>query len=548
MKLTIGVDFDNTIACYDTAFSAVARELGFIDLPTTLSKAQVKENILARSGGDLTWQKLQGQVYGKYIHLALLFPGFMEFLCRAKLNGHSVFIISHKSEYGHFDNTEVNLRDAALGWMTGNGIIGTGAFALLNSNVFFESTRAAKISRILGLGCTHFIDDLQVILQDPLLPDNLEKILFDPHCSAEPQDRQNVAPSWRILSYGLFGDWNDDEVCRIAQNRFVSLQVNLATPKLGRGNSKIFELKSLDGKRYALKIYPDRQLDSRPRLETEFNATQFLEAADLPVAHTAAKDELLNWAAYSWAEGQSQVTVDETFVDESIIFVGHLRTTSRLATNQNRFTSASEACLSGTEIIYQIQRKLASLNLVTPQEVTSFLNHGLLPVFRSCEESARKILCDRFDEALLPANQILSPSDFGAHNSIEVSGGQYVFIDFEYFGWDDPVKLVSDFFWHPAMQLTNKLRSHWITGTKSLFIDDPTFSKRLDVFLPLIGIRWCLIILNEFLPSSLARRVNADSSRRENTALTLSNQLRKSKALLQEIINLGTNGPAIQTS
>ena len=135
-----------------------------------------------------------------------------------------------------------------------------------------------------------------MILQDPLLPDNLEKILFDPHCSAEPQDRQNVAPSWRILSYGLFGDWNDDEVCRIAQNRFVSLQVNLATPKLGRGNSKIFELKSLDGKRYALKIYPDRQLDSRPRLETEFNATQFLEAADLPVAHTAAKDELLNWA------------------------------------------------------------------------------------------------------------------------------------------------------------------------------------------------------------------------------------------------------------
>ena len=366
---------------------------------TTLSKAQVKENILARFGGDLTWQKLQGQVYGKYIHLAQLFPGFMEFLCRTKLNGHSVFIISHKSEYGHFDNTEVNLRDAALGWMIDKGILGSGAFALINSNVFFESTRAAKISRILGLGCTHFIDDLQVILQDPLLPDNLEKILFDPHCSAEPQDRQNVAPSWRILSYGLFGDWNDDEVCRIAQNRFVSLQVNLATPKLGRGNSKIFELKSLGGKRYALKIYPDRQLDSRPRLETEFNATQFLEAADLPVAHTAAKDELLNWAAYSWAEGKSQVTVDETFVDESIIFVGHLRTTSRLAIDQNRFSSASEACMSGTEIIYQIQRKLTSLNLVTPPEVTSFLNHGLLPVFRSCDSESLRFWRPQFNRS-----------------------------------------------------------------------------------------------------------------------------------------------------
>ena len=220
MKLTIGVDFDNTIACYDTAFSAVARELGFIDLPTTLSKAQVKENILARSGGDLTWQKLQGQVYGKYIHLALLFPGFMEFLCRAKLNGHSVFIISHKSEYGHFDNTEVNLRDAALGWMTDNGIIGSGAFALLNSNVFFEPTRAAKISRILGLGCTHFIDDLQVVLRDPLFPDSLEKILFDPHCSASLEGGLTVETSWQMLTSNLFGASSGDEPYCVMPTRF----------------------------------------------------------------------------------------------------------------------------------------------------------------------------------------------------------------------------------------------------------------------------------------------------------------------------------------
>ena len=226
MKLTIGVDFDNTIACYDTAFSMVARELGLIDVPTTLSKAEVKENILARSGGDLIWQKLQGQVYGKYIHLAQLFPGFMEFLCRTKLNGHSVFIISHKSEYGHFDNTEVNLRDAALGWMTGNGIIGTGAFALLNSNVFFESTRAAKISRILGLGCTHFIDDLQVILQDPLLPDNLEKILFDPHCSASLEGGHTVETSWQMLTSNLFGASYGDKSYRVMPTQLTGKAVS----------------------------------------------------------------------------------------------------------------------------------------------------------------------------------------------------------------------------------------------------------------------------------------------------------------------------------
>ena len=114
MKLTIGVDFDNTIACYDSAFSVVAHEIGLTDFPISLSKAQIKARFLASPRGDLDWQRLQGQVYGKYIHLAIAYEGFVEFLRRSKLNGHSVFIVSHKSEFGHFDNTRVNLRDAAL--------------------------------------------------------------------------------------------------------------------------------------------------------------------------------------------------------------------------------------------------------------------------------------------------------------------------------------------------------------------------------------------------------------------------------------------------
>jgi len=547
-KLRIGVDFDNTIACYDTAFPVVARELEFYASLNDVPKEQIKNLVLAGSGGELDWQKLQGQVYGRYIHLATVFPGFIEFLCHSKLNGHSVFIISHKSEYGHFDRTTVNLRDAALSWMTDNGILGSDDLQLQEANVFFEHTREAKINRIYSLECTHFIDDLAVVLRDPLFPASVERILFAPDCWEKLREELKVAPSWRMISYDLFDNWTIEEVCLIAQKRFASLQVCRATPRRGRGNSKIFELGSQDGKKYALKIYPDRQLDSRPRLETEFLATQFLEAAHLPVACAVAKDERLNWAVYKWAEGKSQITVDKQFVEKAISFVVQLLATSRQAIDRSSFSAASEAGLSGTEITNQIQHKLTRLSLLASPEINLFLNHDLLPVLRSQEAAARRQLLGAFDTKLLPEQQILSPSDFGAHNSIEVSDGRYIFIDFEYFGWDDPVKLVSDFFWHPAMNLTNDLRSHWITGTKSLFIDDLSFSKRLEVFLPLIGIRWCLIMLNEFLPSSLARRVNADPSRFENTALTLSNQLRKSKALLREILSFTSNGPAIQTS
>ena len=210
MKFTIGIDLDNTIACYDKAFSVVAHELGFTDLMIFLTKSQVKELVLARPGGDLDWQRLQGQVYGKYIHLATVFPGFVEFVCRSKLNGHSVFVVSHKSEYGHFDNTRVNLRDAALSWMTQHRIIGSDGTALLKSEIFFASTRREKLYRIRTLECTHFIDDLEEVLADPFFPEWTERILFLPDCSVNFRCDFQVGTSWQMLKTNIFGDDFDD--------------------------------------------------------------------------------------------------------------------------------------------------------------------------------------------------------------------------------------------------------------------------------------------------------------------------------------------------
>ena len=205
MKLTIGVDFDNTIACYDSAFSVVAHEIGLTDFPILLSKAQIKARVLASPGGDLDWQRLQGQVYGKYIHLAIVYAGFVEFLRCSKLNGHSVFIVSQKSEFGHFDITRVNLRDAALRWLAHNGIVGSEGSPLLKSEVFFESTRREKLARIRALGCTHFIDDLKDVLADPLFPEWTERILFSPDCSVKYECGLRIEASWPGLETCIFG-------------------------------------------------------------------------------------------------------------------------------------------------------------------------------------------------------------------------------------------------------------------------------------------------------------------------------------------------------
>ena len=57
----------------------------------------------------------------------------------------------------------------------------------------------------------------------------------------------------------------------------------------------------------------------------------------------------------------------------------------------------------------------------------------------------------RPETELAPQHRCLSPSDFGFHNALlrgrpGVPGARdWVFLDFEYFGWDDPAKTVPIF-------------------------------------------------------------------------------------------------------
>ncbi len=99
MILRIGLDFDNTIANYDLAFFEVAE---LLDLKTTATtKSEVKKELLSREGGDFLWQKVQGLTYGRYIHLAEIQSGLLEFIFQARSLGHQLYIVSHKTEFGH---------------------------------------------------------------------------------------------------------------------------------------------------------------------------------------------------------------------------------------------------------------------------------------------------------------------------------------------------------------------------------------------------------------------------------------------------------------
>jgi len=183
-----GLDFDNTIACYDTAFHAVAAAQGLLSPAPVLSKRDVKQ-IVVRGHGEDAWTRLQGFVYGPEIQQARPFPGVLAFLSEVTSQGGEVAVISHKTRYPVIGEAW-DLHSFAQRWLLEQGFFETGLKA---ENVFFETTRDGKLARICQLGCQVFVDDLPEVLLEPGFPENTERWLFHPEALSGP---------WR-----QFGTW-----------------------------------------------------------------------------------------------------------------------------------------------------------------------------------------------------------------------------------------------------------------------------------------------------------------------------------------------------
>jgi hypothetical protein len=198
----IGIDFDNTIVDYDDVFLAAAKERDLVEESFQGGKEAVRDALRLLPNGEDAWQSLQGYVYGKRIEDAAMFEGLDVFLRLCHVQGHQVSIVSHKTEYGHFDKARVNLRQAAFAWMLSRGFFDEDGFGLSRRDVFFEDSRADKIERIAGLRFSYFIDDLPEVLDDPTFPKDVAPILFT-NRTAPSLDRANAFAHWRHIAEAI---------------------------------------------------------------------------------------------------------------------------------------------------------------------------------------------------------------------------------------------------------------------------------------------------------------------------------------------------------
>jgi hypothetical protein len=176
--MRIGVDFDNTIVCYDEVFHRVAREQNLIPDSVPVNKGAVRD-YLRKVGREPEWTEMQGYVYGTRMADAQPFPGVLDFFRRTVKAGIPICIVSHKTRHP-YKGPQYDLHAAALGWLELNGFFDPQRIGLSRSEVFFELTLPSKLARIHAAGCTHFIDDLPELLAEPDFPSAVSRLLFDP--------------------------------------------------------------------------------------------------------------------------------------------------------------------------------------------------------------------------------------------------------------------------------------------------------------------------------------------------------------------------------
>lgn len=284
----------------------------------------------------------------------------------------------------------------------------------------------------------------------------------------------------------------------------------------GGRNNRVYKLVSKQ-KAFVLKSYFHSDKDSRDRLSTEFSFSSFLWQNGIrQIAEPILWDSEKHIALFGFIKGRKLLPyeVSEKHVLQALEFIIGLNR-FRNQQSASAFSPASEACFNLDDHFSSVEKRLqrfeglaADNDLVL--EAVRFVKKNLRPAFDRIKEMGLKKGGQPYniDIFVTGDDKILSPSDFGFHNALLDKDSTLFFFDFEYAGWDDPAKMICDFFCQPDIPAPDKYMSAFIERMSDASGNDLTadsLEKRVKFLIPLYRIKWCCIILNIFLSRDAQR-------------------------------------------
>jgi hypothetical protein len=279
-------------------------------------------------------------------------------------------------------------------------------------------------------------------------------------------------------------------------------------PVDGGGNNKVVAVHTKSGK-YLAKVYYSNPSDKRNRLNAEYSFLEYarkigLECVPKPIFSSPKK----NMGLYEFVQGR-KLTAPELALQHITQAANFVRSLNERPERDNALPTASEGCFSIEQHLLFTDmrvRKLLGLPVVSEIDRQALLFVGKLD---SVWKKLKDAIVTRYGSISIQLDAVdrcISPSDFGFHNALLRDTGEICFIDFEYAGWDDPAKMIGDFFSQPAIPVSLEHFDIFISEALDYSKNKTELAQRTRLFLPMFQIKWCCIMLNEFLPDAARRR------------------------------------------
>ncbi|MFN0051125.1 MAG: phosphotransferase [Planctomycetales bacterium] len=296
-------------------------------------------------------------------------------------------------------------------------------------------------------------------------------------------------------------------------------------PLAGGRNNQVYRVDLAD-QSLVLKAYFQHPGDRRDRLGAEYAFSTFAWSHGVrTLPQPLACDPEHRLALFSFIPGR-KLTPFEVTTERVTEAADFFRQVNREAHDPwaRRLPIGSEACFrlaDHLDCLARRSRRLLSMEPVSAvdREAVEFVTYELEPMCRELLDvtsSRARSYGLSLDAELSWSDRCLSPSDFGFHNALLTPSGTLNFLDFEYAGWDDPVKTVCDFFCQPELPASLDDLTELAVAVVGPLTDSIAHRRRINLLLPVYRLKWCCIMLNDFLPADNQRRQFARGEGDEN--------------------------------
>jgi len=184
----------------------------------------------------------------------------------------------------------------------------------------------------------------------------------------------------KTQSSKISADSNPDALYQFVEELCGSKVQEITSDGAG-ANSRILKVRC-EEKTFALKFYREGKENPCDRLDAEAHLLQLCEKHGITsVPRLIAVDRMNNCSLLEWIDGVPIDTVGPNEIHEATDFIEQIYTLRKVE-GAETFTFAIEACLSGAEIVSQLQMRLARLRTGADQHLglKTFLENELAPV------------------------------------------------------------------------------------------------------------------------------------------------------------------------